>query len=256
MKYSLTLNQKAVYDCGLEKDIDFIDLAILSVIKHIIGMSKIQTTSSEGKTYYWISYSHISSELPILGIKKDGIYRRIKKYIDIGLMSANPLNSGGRTYFHITELFDLLFSDTYKKIDNTTTDENPNLRMKTRTPTDENPNPLNIIEHNTNNNNTIEKEKNKKEQDFENFWKQYPNKTAKEECMKKFKSLCAADVAKIFETLPTFLAYKPFATYTHPNPLTYLNQKRWNDEIKGFVKPIQNEQRTLVTQQQPNLNEW
>lgn len=159
MKYSLTLNQKAVYDCGLEKSIDFIDLAILSTIKHVIGMSKIQTVFSEDKTYYWISYSHLVNELPLLGIKQDGIYRRIKKYIELGLMSANPLNSGGKTYFHITELFDNLFSDTSKKTDNIPTDENPTLRMKPRTPTDETPNPLNIIEHNTNNNKEIYKEK-------------------------------------------------------------------------------------------------
>ena len=25
---------------------------------------------------------------------------------------------------------------------------------------------------------------------------------------------------------------KPFKDYTHPNPLTYLNQERWKDEVK------------------------
>ena len=31
--------------------------------------------------------------------------------------------------------------------------------------------------------------------------------------------------------------YKPFDDYSHPNPLTYLNQKRWNDEIEKSDKP-------------------
>ena len=33
-------------------------------------------------------------------------------------------------------------------------------------------------------------------------------------------------------TIDTFLEYKPFKDYTHPNPLTYLNNERWNDVIE------------------------
>ena len=32
--------------------------------------------------------------------------------------------------------------------------------------------------------------------------------------------------------MPNFIKYKPFESYTHPNPETYLNQERWNDEIE------------------------
>lgn len=67
---------------------------------------------------------------------------------------------------------------------------------------------------------------------FNNFWNLYPKKVAKSKCESKFKSLKNKDIEIIFKTLPDFIKYKPFPEYTHPNPLTYLNQERWNDEIK------------------------
>lgn len=71
---------------------------------------------------------------------------------------------------------------------------------------------------------------------FDEFWLLYPKKVAKEICGKKYESLSANDKQKIKETLPNFILHKPFKDYTHPNPSTYLNQKRWNDEIITTVK--------------------
>jgi hypothetical protein len=67
---------------------------------------------------------------------------------------------------------------------------------------------------------------------FESFWNLYPNKNNKKGCESKYKKLTESQRAKISATLPSFLAYKPFASYTPPHPLTYLNQERWEDEIK------------------------
>lgn len=67
--------------------------------------------------------------------------------------------------------------------------------------------------------------------DFEVFWNMYGNKTSRSKCEKKWNSLKVKEQKKIIETLPKFLAYKPFESYTHPNPETYLNQKRWEDEL-------------------------
>ena len=66
---------------------------------------------------------------------------------------------------------------------------------------------------------------------FEEFWKQYPKKVAKSKCEHKYKKLSTLDKQKIHDTIKTFVSYKPFKDYTHPNPMTYLNQKRWEDEI-------------------------
>lgn len=82
-----------------------------------------------------------------------------------------------------------------------------------------------------NNDNNINKE-NKRENDFNIFWQSYPNKSNKKGCFNKFIKLKDKDVVKILETINDFVRYKPFTNYNHPNPMTYLNQERWNDEIK------------------------
>jgi hypothetical protein len=78
------------------------------------------------------------------------------------------------------------------------------------------------------------KEKERKEKNtalFNSFWLKYPVKVAKEKCLKKFLSLSDTDIEKIMATIDTFVSTKPFKDYRHPNPETYLNQKRWEDPI-------------------------
>ena len=74
--------------------------------------------------------------------------------------------------------------------------------------------------------------------DFELFWSKYPKKVAKEDCVKMFQKLSQDDINKILKTIDDFVRYKPFETYIHPNPKTYLNQRRWDDVIdKKFEQP-------------------
>ena len=85
----------------------------------------------------------------------------------------------------------------------------------------------------------INKETNKqRDLDFDIFWDKYPKKTSKKDCQKKFAKLKQTDVDLILKTIDSFVKYKPFESYNHPNPLTYINQERWNDEIeiKGAIK--------------------
>jgi hypothetical protein len=77
---------------------------------------------------------------------------------------------------------------------------------------------------------------NPKESFFNIFWTKYPNKVAKDKCKTKFLKLPQKDIDTILETIDTFVNNKPFKDYTHPNPYTYLNQKRWLDEA-STAKP-------------------
>ena len=70
-----------------------------------------------------------------------------------------------------------------------------------------------------------------KEEKFELFWSKYPSKVGKKDCYKKWLTLKDSEIEKIETTIDQFIKYKPFKDYTHPNPKTYLNQERWNDEI-------------------------
>ncbi len=84
----------------------------------------------------------------------------------------------------------------------------------------------------------IEKEKEVAQRSlrFDKFWTLYPKKVEKEKCKAIFAKLKNDEQETILETLPKFINYKPFDTYNHPNPKTYLNGKRWNDVIPDALK--------------------
>ena len=77
-----------------------------------------------------------------------------------------------------------------------------------------------------------EKEKEKVQRFFDIFWEKYPNKIGKKDCLKIWLKLKPEDINTILDTIDNFIKHKPFESYTHPNPKTYLNQERWNDVIE------------------------
>lgn len=83
--------------------------------------------------------------------------------------------------------------------------------------------------------------------EFDLFWNLYPKKIARAKCEPKWNKLTFEQQTKIISTLPNFIKYKPFESYTHPNPETYLNQERWNDEINvpAVEKPYNYEEARL-----------
>lgn len=75
------------------------------------------------------------------------------------------------------------------------------------------------------------KNDNDKDNSFILFWNLYNKKVGdKEKCLLKWKKLGSLDKAKIMETLPTFLKTITDKKF-QPHPDTYLNNKRWQDEL-------------------------
>ena len=74
---------------------------------------------------------------------------------------------------------------------------------------------------------------------FSDFWEMYPHKVAKQKCETKYKNITEKEREQIKLTLAKFLSYKPFDSYTHPNPEPYLNQKRWQDVIPENVIKVE-----------------
>lgn len=66
---------------------------------------------------------------------------------------------------------------------------------------------------------------------FSEFWSSYPVKTGKIHAEKIFNKLSAKVQQQIIDHVQVFAKHKPFPTYQHPNPTTYLNQKRYLDEL-------------------------
>lgn len=80
------------------------------------------------------------------------------------------------------------------------------------------------------------------EQRFEKFWEAYPKKVAKKAVLQKWKNLKVNDA--LFESIMKGLeSWKQSQQWMKnggqyiPNPTTFLNQERWNDEVTSFGDP-------------------
>lgn len=82
-----------------------------------------------------------------------------------------------------------------------------------------------------------EEEENKEEKkeiniSFESFWDLYDKKVgSRKKCEKKWAKLTDEERNKVIDTLPMFKKGIREKQY-QPNPETYFNQERWNDEIE------------------------
>ena len=113
MKYSIQINQKAIFENS--KELDIIDAAILDYLIHFCSSDdkkvKQMNFTEEGTTYRytWINYSHLIEEMPLLPINtKSAIGERIKKIEKAGYIKAfrAPDNT---IYIRLTENCKLLF---------------------------------------------------------------------------------------------------------------------------------------------------
>jgi hypothetical protein len=65
---------------------------------------------------------------------------------------------------------------------------------------------------------------------FDLFWIAYGKKTGKKDCILKWNRLTKDDHDAILEHVPKYVTATPDLKY-RKNPLTYLNQKAWEDEF-------------------------
>lgn len=73
---------------------------------------------------------------------------------------------------------------------------------------------------------------------FEEFWNIYPVKEAKKACLQKWKRLGLDEIADeiIAKVDLQRLNDRKWLSGFPPNPLTYINQERWNDELDTRVR--------------------
>lgn len=89
--------------------------------------------------------------------------------------------------------------------------------------------------------------------EFNKFWDMYDKKRGDKAKVKaKFCKLSRADKDKIFSTLPTYVESTPDKTY-RKDPMTYLNNKSWNDEI---IDRNGTRQQSTANRQSNNLSQF
>lgn len=101
MQYGYYTNQKAWIDLGnkLEIKFDSKDPAIIDFIKEFAGTGELETIFVDGKCYYWLSYSKLIDELPLLDItENESMARRLNKLCKAGIL-VKHLKDKYKTYF-------------------------------------------------------------------------------------------------------------------------------------------------------------
>lgn len=102
-----------------------------------------------------------------------------------------------------------------------------------------------------NNDKNDKKDKNSIATPFERFWTAYPKKVGRKPTQRKFSTLKEEIMPKIFEELEKQKLSKQWREGFIPNPLTWLNQERWNDETSPITR--EQEAHALVEQCRPQF---
>lgn len=91
------------------------DLAILRWFTDFKNSGKMITKTLKGDKYYWVSYEAITDEFPILNVKKDAIYRRLRRLCDAEILKKTTVyNSGTYSYFALGKNYSKLINLSYK----------------------------------------------------------------------------------------------------------------------------------------------
>ena len=94
MKYTINgFNQEIAIQLELDSD----DLLILRWFVDFAGTQKMIKEVVDGQPYYWIKYEAVLENLPILKIKSDTLFRRIKKMVKVGVLNQLISNKKGKT---------------------------------------------------------------------------------------------------------------------------------------------------------------
>lgn len=174
--------------------------------------------------YCYPSLKQLSEEL---AVSETTVENAIKDLISAGLI-IKETPTGVQKLMHFRNIYKFTWSESFLEQPKTIVPIPQNLGC-------EYPNGWGIKKenHNNNKNSFVEKPKN---EDFENFWKNYPRKDGKAQALKAWnkagKSLPEISfiLQKIDEMLSQYRIKHPSGTQFIPMASTWINNKRWEDE--------------------------
>lgn len=110
MKFTINgFSQKKLVEFDLDSD----DALILRYFVDFKDSSKMVCKNIEDKIYYWLKYETIKKELPVLKLKKDSIYRRLKKMCDCGVLEHVTVKKKGvYSFYRLGSRYTELIRDT------------------------------------------------------------------------------------------------------------------------------------------------
>jgi hypothetical protein len=131
MKFDINVNQRAIIEHGL--DLDLVDGAILDYCLTFARSGSCQTRIFEDELYYWFEHKNICDQLPILKMKPDSAYRRMKGLCDKKFLKAYKNNKQVNGSWYALGLQTDLLPTIGRKSDGAPepTDENPMVPTQT-----------------------------------------------------------------------------------------------------------------------------
>ncbi len=254
MKYTIEgFSQRRALELGLTSE----DLLILRWIIDFIGISGMKEFQHDGKTYYWIDYTHLLNDLPILNIKKRALANRLSYMVKLHVLDFHLAKNREGTYSAYCKgnAYESLIREVLPVASETTpvaSETTAGLSVEQQRGCHSNDIPVvsgmtykdpSTNYPSTNNPSTNNPSNARAALDvaFDQFWSQYPKKVGKPYALKAFKKIKPDD--DLLDTMLMAISrWKCTRQWTEaggqyiPNPATWLNQERWNDEVPETVQ--------------------
>lgn len=255
MKYTIEgFSQRKAVEMGLTTE----DIVLLRwfVDFYNTGLMK-KFVTQDGNELVWVDYKSVLEELPIIRCNKRNLTARFDRLVKAGVLIHETIRDGGLfSTYGFGENYISLISDTGEACTPTSEIERT-LRPKSNVPYVQNQTyptseigrtRIHLQDNSSTSNNTpltpqgddddsqvVEKKSDLISERFGEFWKLYPKKTGKGAAEKAFKRI--KPDKQLFETMMSVLKtaraspqwQKENGRYI-PNPSTWLNQKRWEDD--------------------------
>lgn len=225
-----------------ELRLDVTDLLLLSQIADFPNRSNVLRIIEDDKIFFWMSYTEILQELPILNLKKQALRDRFDKLVQLGLLEKRVSRTGNMTFFRLTDVYETL---RYNMLSYGGDNESVFNDRGVYSTTQGVCSPLHTISEYNNNNKYIEKEISK-EKDFcdnvilmptpaehteskgarnknvtseqmtewfEDLWQMYERKGSKANAKKEFAKLTEEEIAIMRCHIPAYLQARPEKQY-------------------------------------------
>ena len=104
--------EKVVGMCAVSGDkeirLDVTDLLILTEVADFPNRSNVTKIIEDDKIFFWVAYSEILAELPILNLKKRALRDRFDKLVLFGLLEKHVNKANSMTFFRLTDKYEAL----------------------------------------------------------------------------------------------------------------------------------------------------
>ena len=95
-----------------ELRLDVTDLLLLNQIADFPNRGQVMKIIENDKIFFWMAYSEILGELPILNMKKQALRDRFDKLVTLGLLEKKVSKMSSMTFFRLTDKYESLKYDT------------------------------------------------------------------------------------------------------------------------------------------------